>query len=46
MNEDCLNSAKPGQFLPIKNLLKIKLLDETNNNVTELDESMEQNLNK
>jgi len=28
MNEDCLNSAKPDQFLPMKNILKIKLLNE------------------
>ena len=29
MNEDCLNSAKPDQFLPMKNMLKIKLENET-----------------
>lgn len=29
MNEDCLNSARPDQFLPMKNILKIKLLNET-----------------
>ena len=46
MNEDCLNSAKPGQFLPIKNLLKIKLLDETNKDATENEASVESNLNK
>lgn len=47
MNEDCLNSAKPGQFLPIKNILKIKLLDEANSNGnTDMDASAENNLNK
>ena len=25
MNEDCLNTAQPDQFLPMKNILKIKL---------------------
>ena len=29
MNEDCLNSAKPDQFLPMKNMLKIKLENES-----------------
>lgn len=28
MNEDCLNSARPDQFLPMKNILKIKLLSD------------------
>ena len=28
MDEDCLNSARPDQFLPMKNYLKIKLLNE------------------
>ena len=28
MDEDCLNAAEPDQFLPIKNMLKIKLLND------------------
>lgn len=46
MNEDCLNSAKPGQFLPVKNLLKIKLLNEQKSDEAGQDASMEDDLNK
>lgn len=28
MNEDCLNSARPDQFLPMKNILKIKMMSD------------------
>ena len=34
MNEDCLNSAKPDQFLPIKNILNVKLPNEETGPVT------------
>ena len=32
MQEDCLNSARPDQFLPMKNLLNIKLPAEGSSN--------------
>ena len=32
MTEDCLNSARPDQFLPMKNLLTIKLPAEASSN--------------
>ncbi len=41
MNEDCLNSAKPDQFLPMKNIMNINLISEsmdTQNNP--MDESL------
>lgn len=44
MNEDCLNSAKPDQFLPIKNMLNVKLANE--GSVTATDTASEQDLNK
>lgn len=46
MNEDCLNSAKPGQFLPMKNVLKIKLLNEASSRGSGMDASVEHDLNK
>jgi len=47
MNEDCLNSAKPDQFLPMKNILNIKLLSEAAEMPQSQDDtSSEQDLNK
>ena len=45
MNEDCLNSAKPDQFLPVKNLLEVKLANETRSD-TEIETVGEVELSK
>ena len=45
MNEDCLNSAKPDQFLPVKNLLEVKLANEARSD-TEIETGGEVELSK
>lgn len=39
MNEDCLNSAKPDQFLPMKNIMNINLISESMDAQNPLDET-------
>ena len=47
MNEDSLNSAKPDQFLPMKNIMNIKLVNESSDLQNPMDDtSSEQDLNK